>query len=260
MPQEVTTATLRFTSKALSARPVTRGSSGGVQVYNSYGEWLESPYSGGAISRTCQDCHMPRRGAAFVAGTEHGGQRRDAGTIYSHQMRGPGDKEFMREAAKLDLSARIDGNVLTVRATVTNANAGHSLPTDQPGRNILLLVEAKDASGATLALRKGPLLPAWAGDLRDLPGRGFARILEESWTGISPTVAYWNPTIAREDTRLRALATDSSEYEFSSRHGPARVSARLIYRRMFRDVATVKGWQDVDLVMRQAALTASQHR
>lgn len=28
-------------------------------VYNSFGEWLESPYSAPETGRTCQDCHMP---------------------------------------------------------------------------------------------------------------------------------------------------------------------------------------------------------
>ena len=34
---------------------------GGVLVYSSYSEWLDSPYSDKETGKTCQDCHMPRR-------------------------------------------------------------------------------------------------------------------------------------------------------------------------------------------------------
>ena len=30
-----------------------------VEIYNSYGEWLDSPYSDPETGQTCQDCHMP---------------------------------------------------------------------------------------------------------------------------------------------------------------------------------------------------------
>jgi hypothetical protein len=236
----------------------------GVQIYDSFGEWLDSPYSRGPQARTCQDCHMPRRGTNLCARVEKGGRRRAADTIYSHLMLGTGDAAFMREAIRLDVTARIDGDLLRVIATVTNEKAGHSLPTDHPGRNILLVVAAKDASGADIPLLRGPVVPQWGGsgadatDYAGRPGRGFARILEERWTGISPTIAYWNPTVAREDTRIRALASDRSEYEFPmGRNSAVRVSARLVYRRGFRDLTGWKNWQDADLCLGEQVVTVS---
>ena len=44
-------------------------------VYNSYGEWLASPYSDADTGRTCQDCHMPPLGATQFATTDAGGWR-----------------------------------------------------------------------------------------------------------------------------------------------------------------------------------------
>ena len=34
---------------------------GGVLVYSSFSEWLESPYSDEETGKTCQDCHMRAR-------------------------------------------------------------------------------------------------------------------------------------------------------------------------------------------------------
>jgi hypothetical protein len=42
-------------------------------IYNSFGEWLESPYSDPETGQTCQDCHMPPLGATQFATTEAGG-------------------------------------------------------------------------------------------------------------------------------------------------------------------------------------------
>ena len=46
----------------------------GTQIYDSYGEWLASPYSDPVTGQTCQDCHMPSTGATLFARAEVGGQ------------------------------------------------------------------------------------------------------------------------------------------------------------------------------------------
>jgi hypothetical protein len=51
-----------------------------------------------------------------------------------------------------------------VRATVTNAGAGHALPTGEPLRAVLLLVEAT-CGGEPLVPTGGDVLPDWAGAL-----------------------------------------------------------------------------------------------
>jgi hypothetical protein len=237
----------------------------GVQVYDSFGEWLDSPYSHGPRAQTCQDCHMPRRGATHFVRINKGGRLRNPDTIYSHRMRGPDDAAFMQEAARLDVVGRRDGSLITVSAKVTNSGAGHSLPTDHPARNILLVIRATDSRGEILELVEGPVIPAWAGEGGDAadyagrPGRGFARILEERWTGVAPTVAYWNPTIVRTDTRILPLQSDSSEYRFHIQNsGAVHITARLIYRRAFRALAKTKGWTDTDILMQQKRITITR--
>jgi mono/diheme cytochrome c family protein len=237
----------------------------GVQVYNSFGEWLESPYSDPVTGQTCQDCHMPRRGINRFARFGAGAQLRDPKTVFSHLMPGAADVPLLQDTARLGLAAWQDGTILRVKAAVTNEKAGHHIPTDHPARNILLVISATDAAGRLLPLVSGPRIPDWGGegsrptDYAGRPGRGYAKILEELWTEITPTAAYWNPTVLREDTRLAALATDLSEYEFRAppEGGPVKIEARLVFRRAFKSLARMKQWDDPDILMEQAAVTVA---
>jgi hypothetical protein len=152
-----------------------------------------------------------------------------------------------------------------VEVTVTNTKAGHHIPTDHPARNILLVVTARDAAGAPLPFLRGPIIPDWGGvgqdpsDYAGRPGRGYAKILEELWTEESPTAAYWNPTVLREDTRIPALGTDQSQYEFRapSGAGPVTVEAKLIFRRAFKSLMKQKSWDVADVLMGQATATVA---
>jgi hypothetical protein len=49
-------------------------------IYNSFGEWLESPYSA-EDGKTCQDCHMPHLGATYFALPDKGAAERDPQAI-----------------------------------------------------------------------------------------------------------------------------------------------------------------------------------
>jgi hypothetical protein len=53
-----------------------------------------------------------------------------------------------------------------------------------------------------------------------------------------------------EDTRLAALATDTTRYTFSAPAGQAiTVNVRLIFRRAFYELMKQKGWNDPDILM-----------
>jgi mono/diheme cytochrome c family protein len=229
----------------------------GVQIYNSYGEWLDSPYSDPQTGQTCQNCHMPRRGTCFATRPDKGGIERDPATIASHEMPGAADLDLLRSAADLDLYAERTESAVYVTTRVTNSRTGHHLPTDSPLRNMLLVIRAHDQDQHELALVKGPVLPLWADDLAGLPGRGYAKILEELWTEISPTAAYWNPVRVVEDTRLPALASDELTHRFESRRGEIVVSAQLIFRRALPKIAQQKGWPLEDVIMAERTITIS---
>jgi hypothetical protein len=235
----------------------------GTQIYNSFGEWLASPYSdpGFPGARSCQDCHMPRGGADHFALPERGGLRRDPATVATHLMPGISDESLMRNAATVAVTGRMSDADLVVKVRVTNDRTGHHLPTDSPMRQVFLVVEARAETGDRLALSEGPVLPEWAGDLKGRPGRAYAKILEDLWTGTSPSASYWNPTRILSDTRLAAFSSDVSYYVFRVPFGqPVVVEARILFRRAFQQLADQKDWKLSDLEIDRHRLVVRSSR
>ena len=227
-------------------------------IYNSFGEWLASPYSDPQSGQTCQDCHMPSVGATHFVRPDRGGLERDPATIASHKMPGALDTDLLQSTADLALDAAREGDKVRVLAQVTNSGAGHHIPTDSPLRQIFLIVTVTDANGQALTLAEGPTLPEWAGDLAGTPGVYFAKLLQEVWTKVAPSGAYWNPTRVLEDTRLAALETRTSEFTFTLPENaafPLTVEARLVFRRAFYDLMQQKGWDVPDILMEQAQVS-----
>jgi hypothetical protein len=233
-------------------------------IYNSYGEWLESPYSDPVRGRTCQQCHMPAptmldgQPITNVApGT--GGVDRDPMSIPAHTFPGAASPELLQNAVTMRLSASSEQGRITVEVEVVNDQTGHHVPTDSPLRQLILLVRASDAAGNPLAQIDGPTVPEWggigdpaAGYYAALPGKGYAKILMELWTEISPTGAYWNPTRIVSDNRLAALESDVSSYAFAApQKGGATVQAVLLFRRAFKELMDQKGWDAPDIVMEE---------
>lgn len=232
-------------------------------VYDSYGEWLRSPYSDPDTGRTCQDCHMPIHGGNRFALEEAGGIRRDPDTLHSHLMPGASDPDLLGAAVTLAAGADLDGGEIEVEVTITNDQTGHHVPTDSPLRHLILLVDARAASGEPLTQTGGPVLPAWCGvgepatgHYAGLPGTAYAKVLEELWTEVSPTGAYWNPTRLISDNRIPALGVSQTSYRFEAPQGGATVEIVLLYRRAFIDLAEQKGWQLRDISMERLVLTA----
>ncbi len=118
-----------------------------------------------------------------------------------------------------------------------------------------MVVTATDEQGNKLSLETGPVLPDWAGDLAGQPGVYFAKVLEQLWTEVSPTGAYWTQTRLIEDTRLPARETDLSTYVFvlpESRE--ITVEVQLIFRRAFYELIQQKGWDVPDILMEHTTL------
>ena len=221
----------------------------GTPIYTSYPEWLASPYSDPATGRTCQACHMPPNGDATFALPEKGGLAHPPTSIPSHLDIGVTDLTLMRHTVDLDVRARRDGGAVVVTTTLTNSGAGHHVPTDHPGRHLLLVVEARDADGATLALVEGPTVPAWGGSLAGTPGKGYAKVLRDLATGEAPVVSYWKQALVESDTRLAALASDTATFRFAAPSGRVTVAARVVFRRLFQPLAERYGWELGELTM-----------
>jgi nitrate/TMAO reductase-like tetraheme cytochrome c subunit len=231
-------------------------------IYNSYGEWLNSPYNDPEQGQTCQDCHMPALGATYFAIPDAGGLERDPERIRSHKMLGVQDEQFMQQAASLAASTTWQDGNIRLEVEITNDNTGHKLPSDSPLRNVILLVQASDETGEPLELLEGPRLPDLAGTLPEKPGhyanepgKIFALVLQERWTGVTPTAAYWNPVRIIEDSRLAPFESDRSVFLFAcSSGGPATISVQLIFRRAFAELAEQKGWGIDDLLLHDLKL------
>jgi hypothetical protein len=238
-------------------------------VYNSFGEWLASPYSDPTFenARTCQQCHMPAPSALggktiTNVAPGKGGVERDPIAIHAHTSPGAMSTELLQNALKMTASARWEEGRVAVEVSVTNDKTGHDVPTDSPLRHVILLVRARDESGNLLTQTSGPTVPEWGGVgdagrgyYAGLPGKAYAKILEELWTEVSPTAAYWNMTRVLSDNRLSAFETDTSAYAFAApAEGTAKVEVRLIFRRAFKSLMDQKGWNTPDILMASSTL------
>ena len=238
----------------------------GTVIYDSFGEWLRSPYSRKDTEKTCQDCHMPHSGSEYFALPEKGGLKRNPDTVVSHRMPGARDIDLLQNAVTLKLDAEQTPEGIRVRTKVSNDFTGHDVPTDSPLRHLILVVRAYDRDNSELPLKNGPVLPEWCGtgDPADgcyagLPGKVYIKLLEEKETGITPTAAYWRPTNVVMDTRLAAFESDEGEFLFTDPGSEdVRIEAVLIYRRAFKKLLGLKGIKEPDIIMESAKVLVSQ--
>jgi hypothetical protein len=216
-----------------------------------YSEWENSAYAAQGI--TCQSCHMATDGNADQIG--FGGPLRSPTQIHNHRFEGT-TLPFLESAAELVLSAsRVEGEI-RVRADVRNTGAGHHFPTGFTTRNVILAVTATTESGGMLnwIAENTDLVPSWGGvgpednDYGLKPGRGFARVLYgrgEIEGTTKERVIFIDALGEKSNTTIPAGGMDRSRYRYSVAgvtDESVIVQARLIYRRMWKDVVVIKGW------------------
>ena len=237
-------------------------------IYNSYGEWLASDYNDPNNGLTCQQCHMPSpsviddRMITNIAPGK-GGIDRNPDTIHAHLQLGAMDEDFMRDAVGMYVSGSQDSQSVKVTVTIVNDNTGHHVPTDSPLRHLILLVDVRDQAGDRLEQIQGEKLPDWCGVgdeedgcYADLPGKAFAKILENKWTGAYPTAAYWNHTRVVQDNRIAAGGSDTSSYVFlNPSYSDMTVTVKLVYRRAYKALMETKEWDAPDIIMAEQVLT-----
>ena len=204
---------LPLISESQFCAPCHQFSFWGTPIYESYEEWLSSPYA--EAGTTCQNCHMPPNGDSYFVLPEMGGLPHPPETIPSHLELGATSPELLQDAVKLGVTSQEAGGQLEVTVTITNTGAGHDIPTDFPGRQMLLLVTATDEVGQNLAQITGPIIPAWGGIQTGRPGKVFVKLLRDVKTGEMPVVSYWKQTLIKSDNRIPAMGADQSTYIFS---------------------------------------------
>jgi hypothetical protein len=273
---------LPLEKKSQFCAPCHQFSFWGTPIYQSFEEWLNSPYPAQGIE--CQTCHMPwdttgyREVVPYFVYPEHGGLIRDPSTLASHLDLGVKDPEFMQQTVSMTVQAQGWPGYVDVTVAISNVFAGHHVPTDYPGRNMVLVLRAEDEAGNELRHLSGPVVPDWGGtgsaanDYAGRPGKGFAKVLRDAVTGEWPVVNYWKPTLIHSDNRIPALQADVSHYRFASivtasaagAGAQVHVVAELWFRRLFIEQARQKGWDSADLLMAKAStavpVTAVQQR
>jgi Cytochrome c554 and c-prime len=208
----------------------------GVRVYETYSEWQASPE--GKRGTQCQECHMKPTGKMTNFAPGHGGIERDPHTISNHSFFDGSHRDMLQRCLHLDLRLTPDRNaVVEIKAD----KVGHRVPTGLPDRNLVLVVEAFDASGKPLQPIAGPTLPALAGpDVHNKAGKLFAKVLKD-WEGKSPA-PFWRAAPEFDDTRLQPGQTERVSFSFPPE--AVTVKARLVYRKFWPEVTKLKGWPD----------------
>jgi hypothetical protein len=245
-------------------------------IYGSYKEWLDSGYSktGTASYRTCQDCHMSGEAKTVnphlserdaCSGTNRGLQNFNHNMMQYETIEGSNPPrtipKLVEGAAKITLDPVLTGGQIQIRVTVESVGVGHKFPTDSPLRQLILLIEAQDWRKNPLVQSGGPRVPVWAvPDFGGYPGQIFANILKDKDTNLAPSFAYWNPVEAAwdgADTRLIPGVPVQNVYSFAAPYEKtATITAKLIYRRAFKNVVDQKSWPmgDLDVPVTQVVM------
>lgn len=163
---------------------LSRWPDGLLPVQSTWAEWEASPMSPDV---PCQSCHMPpdphagnsadlgHEGALDEGGTV-GGWYRPPGEVRRHAWFGPrsAEQRLLELAARVELEGELSLGELEARVTVTNSGPGHALPTGEPLRSLLLLVEARC---------DGDMLESMGGDvISDVGGALDEQAAGEDWS------------------------------------------------------------------------------
>lgn len=223
----------------------------GTPIYDSYNEWLNSSYSDMENGRTCQDCHMIPNGDEYFAIPEKGGLPHPPDDIPSHLDVGITNETLMQNSIDMNVEVEHSGEELIVNVNLINTEVGHHIPTDHPGRHMLLIVEVIDENGNALPSLGGPIIPSYGGDYAGLSGKIYAKVLKDVETGEFPVVSYWNPTLIVSDNRIPAEEMDASKYAFTTGDLSVIIQVRVLFRRLFQPIAERYGWNLDELIMEE---------
>lgn len=158
-----------------------------VCTFNTGNEWAAA-----APGKTCPECHMPRvdRDVAVGGPVRHGGRHTFPGSLI------PKDAQSAEEAALyadwecgLDATLRIEGGEAVV--DLTNARAGHMLPSGDPERYLEVTVEARAPDGDLVSSDQWRIGQVW------------------EWWPVAKKVS--DNRLAAGETRTRRLSTAGAE-------------------------------------------------
>ncbi len=222
-------------------------------TYSEYLRYRQAEPEG--ATQTCVGCHMPA--TESIGYCSFSNVIRDPGTIRSHELRGT-SADYLENALTLSVGVAPGGvadGSLQIMVGLNNHGAGHAVPTGIAIRNIILLVEARDAQGNRLTQLSGDTVDA-VGGIGDpaqgffagLPGFAFYKDLA---SGEERRVFYTEADRIAADTRIQAGETYFNTFAFAldqtQKTDDLAVDVRVIYRRAFYDLILAKDWTETGL-------------
>jgi hypothetical protein len=184
----------------------------GLPVHSTYSEWLAGPY--GASETPCQHCHMPPnfslQSSADLGTTATSsitfGFVRPPTQIRQHTFRGPlgGDDSLLAQSAFVHIAATPEATAIATTVSISNVGCGHALPTGEPMRALVLLVEAEacgqilaPVSGSSVDDLGGALATGVVGD--EVTAAGLDLIWPDNGVEVGDVVRAVRPSGAFED-------------------------------------------------------------
>jgi len=127
----------------------------GLPTHSTFTEWSEGPYNQDATQ--CQFCHMPAMVEAnnsvhFSTYDQRGivfGWPREPEDIRKHSFRGPleGSPRLIDGALYSSIIVEQEGDTIAATVSLSNIGCGHAIPTGEPMRALVLIVEAEGDCG-----------------------------------------------------------------------------------------------------------------
>jgi len=131
----------------------------GLPVHSTYSEWLDGPYN--QPTTPCQFCHMPSTfdlvNSLDLATVENQsikfGFPRAPEDTRQHIFRSPlhGDPRLIDGALFVSVNTSLTATSLTADVSITNIGCGHAIPTGEPMRSLVVVVEAQGSCGKLAA-------------------------------------------------------------------------------------------------------------
>jgi hypothetical protein len=169
----------------------------GFHVMTTYTEWKQGPYAEKGIQ--CQNCHMPEEFGVPIVNPEIA---RTQHNVTAHKFLGGHSQINITTAATLTQVVDKADDHISVVVYVTNAEAGHSLPTGIPSRKVILTVKLLDPRGQELESKE----VVYRRVLVDGEGR---EIPEENIKDM-----FLKATSVKSDNRIRPKETRREEFTF----------------------------------------------
>ena len=170
----------------------------GFHVMSTYTEWKQGPYAEKGIQ--CQNCHMPEEFGVPIVNPEVARTQR---SVTAHKFLGGHSQINITTAATLTQVIDKADDHISVVVYVTNAEAGHALPTGIPSRKVILTVKLSDARGQELEKKE----VVYRRVLVDGEGK---EIPEENIKDM-----FLKAVSVKSDNRIRPKETRREEFTFS---------------------------------------------